>query len=173
MIEITHGWRNVIAHSSTQQHLDTILLNDLIAGGIVRRESRQACHFSAVHLQKRRAILDQKGWKPQIVPYVHHKWHADTIDDIDMVKAQDMGPEFYHSFVQFVIWETFQQSVLQSLDTIKRSCTKDDQKSQRTGNPSGFPRNRVTDCLAQTNNKRGSISSRTVLIATSSTKGRA
>ena len=144
MIEITHGWRNVIAHSSTQQHL---------AGGTGREEGRQACHFSAVHPQKSKAVLDQKGWKPQIVPYIHHKWHADTIDDIDMVKAQDMGPEFYHSIMLLFIWETFQQSVLQSMKRISAD--------------------RVTDCFTQTNNKRGSISPRMVLLATSSTKGRA
>ena len=44
-----------------------------------RKEGRQACCFSAAHLQKSTASLDQKSWAPQIVPRAHHKWHTDTI----------------------------------------------------------------------------------------------
>ena len=63
--------------------------------------------------------------------------------------------------------ETSQHNVLpESLDTIKRSCTKDDQKSHCThrhvDNNSGH---RVTGCLTQTKNKKDSILSGMVLIA--------
>ena len=40
MIEISHGQTNEIHHPSSLQHLETILLNGLMAGGIGRREGR-------------------------------------------------------------------------------------------------------------------------------------
>ena len=40
-------------------------------------------------LNKAMRYLDQKSWKPQIVAYVHHKWHTDTIYETDV--AQEMG----------------------------------------------------------------------------------
>ena len=63
MIEIARGWTNVIYHSNSR-------------------------YFSAAHPQKSKAVFDQKCWKPQIVPYVQHKWHADTIREPDLVKAE-------------------------------------------------------------------------------------
>ena len=71
MIEIPHGWTNVTYHSasqsSSQQYLDTILLNGLILGGTVRKQCRPACYFSAAHPQKSKAVFDHKSEKPQIV----------------------------------------------------------------------------------------------------------
>ena len=66
--------------------------------GIGRKEGRRACYFLAVQPQKSKAALDQKSWQPHIVPHLHHKWHTDTICEIDLVKAQDMCLKFYHTF---------------------------------------------------------------------------
>ena len=41
----------------------------LIAARKSRTEGRQSCDFSAAHPQRSRAALNQKSWKPQIVPY--------------------------------------------------------------------------------------------------------
>ena len=71
MIEIPHRWTNVIYHSSSQQHLDKILLTGLIAGRTRRKEGRQACYFSAAHPQESTAVRHRKSWQPQLVPYVH------------------------------------------------------------------------------------------------------
>ena len=55
VIEIPHGWRNAIYHSSFQQYVDKLLLNGRIAGGIGRKEGSQACYFSAAHPQQSKA----------------------------------------------------------------------------------------------------------------------
>ena len=85
------AWKNVIYHSSSQQYLDKTLLNGLIARGIGRKVSRQACSFSVAHPQQSKAVLDRKSWQPLLVLYVQHKWHTDTGDEIDVVKTEDMG----------------------------------------------------------------------------------
>ena len=59
--------------------------------------------------------------------HVYHKWHTDTISDIDLVKAQEMcqhiPPNIHLCWCSFL--ETFQQNELQeSLYTMKRSCAK-------------------------------------------------
>ena len=63
---------------ATKPSFDKIMLSGLIAGGIGRKEGKQTCYFSAAHPQNK-AVPDQKSWKPQIVPHVHHKWHTDTM----------------------------------------------------------------------------------------------
>ena len=63
VIEIPHGWTNVIYHSNYQQYLDTFLFNGLIAGETGRKESRQACHFVSAHPQDSKAIPDRKSWE--------------------------------------------------------------------------------------------------------------
>ena len=70
---------------------DPNLKNGLIAGGKRRKEGRQPCYFSAVHPQGRKAVPGRKGWEPQLVPCDHHKCHTDTIYEIDLVRAQEMG----------------------------------------------------------------------------------
>ena len=105
-------------------------------------------------LLSRASAREQSGtrsesWQPQIVPHVHHMWHTDTVYEIDPVKAQDMGlNSIKHSVVLWFTSETFQRDVLQeSLDTIKRSCTTDHQKSHRTHQQSKqISVHRVTDC---------------------------
>ena len=61
---------------------------------------------------------------------------------------------------------TIQQNVLQDqLDTIKRSCTKDHQKTHRTRQETKqISEHRVTDCLTQINNIKGSKAPRNVSI---------
>ena len=78
MIGIPHGWSNVIYHSSSQ-HPEKILLNGLIAGGIDRKEGRQDV-TSRPHAQKSKAVLDQKSWQLQIVPYVHVAHRHDLLN---------------------------------------------------------------------------------------------
>ena len=60
-------------------------------------------YFSASHPQKSKAALDQKSWKPQVVPSVDHKWHTDTTYEIDLVKAQNMGLQIYPPFSYAVV----------------------------------------------------------------------
>ena len=40
-------------------------------------------------------MFDQKSWKPQIV---NHKWHTDTVCEIDLVKAPEMGLTSYQIY---------------------------------------------------------------------------
>ena len=80
------------------QHLDTILLNGLIARGIGRKEGRRAWYFSATHPQQSKAVLDQKSWQPQIVPDVNHMWHTEAVHEFDLANTQDMGLKFYQTF---------------------------------------------------------------------------
>ena len=63
-----------------------------IVGGTERKQGRQVCYISAAHPKEGKAVLDRKSWEPQLVPYVHHKWHTDTICGTDLVKVQEMGP---------------------------------------------------------------------------------
>ena len=85
MIEIPRGWTNAMYDSSSQQYLEQILLNGLIAAGIGRKEGRQA--FTSQPRILRFAF--------EHVLYVHHMWHADTIHEIDPVRAQEMKLKFY------------------------------------------------------------------------------
>ena len=90
----------------------------------------QACYSSAAHPQDSKAVPEQKSWEPQLVIFVHSKWHTDTIYEIDLVKAQSMGlNSFKHSVLLLFTSETFQQNVLQ-----------------------------VADCLTKINKREGSIS---------------
>ena len=80
-----------------------IRLNGLIAGATVRKEGRQARYFSAAHPQESKAVPDRKIWEPQLVPYVHHKWHTDTSYESDSVKAHSMSLKFYQTFSYVVV----------------------------------------------------------------------
>ena len=63
MIEIPHGWTNVINHACSRQYVEyveKIMLNGLGAGGTGRKESRQPCYFSAAHPREHQAVLNQK-----------------------------------------------------------------------------------------------------------------
>ena len=81
----------------SQQFFDKLLLNGLTAAGTGRKEGRQACYFSAAHLQKSKAVLEQKSWQPQVVPCVHHKWHTAIIFEIDLVKSTRDGSKMLSS----------------------------------------------------------------------------
>ena len=114
MIEIPHGCTNVIYHPSCQQYIDKIVFIGLIAGGTGRKEGGQACYFSAAHPQQYKAVPDQKSWDSQLVPCVHHKWLTDTVYEMALVKTQEMGLTFYHTFSCVVVLVgDFQQNVLQ------------------------------------------------------------
>ena len=80
-----------------------MLLNGMTAGGMGRKEGRQACYFSAAHPEESKAVLNPKSWVPQIVLHVHHKWHTDTIYEIDLVKTQDMDLKYYQTFSYAVV----------------------------------------------------------------------
>ena len=41
--------------------------------------------------EKSTAVPGEKSRKPQIVPFVHQKWHTGTIFEIDLVNVQDIG----------------------------------------------------------------------------------
>ena len=117
MIEIPHGWTNVIYHSRSQQYFDTILLTGLIAVGMGRKEGKHT--FSAPHLQKSKVVLGHKNWKPQIVLYVRCMkliWSKYKKMDLTLIFG-DVPAECVARV---------------SLDTIKRSCTKDQHKLFRT-----------------------------------------
>ena len=97
MIENPHGRTNVIYHSSSQQYLDKMMLNEMIAGRTSKKEGREACLFSAAHPQQSKAVPDRKSCQPRIVPSVHHKWHTETVCEDDLVKAKDVGLKFYET----------------------------------------------------------------------------
>ena len=48
-------------------------------------------------------VFDQRSWKFQIVPYVHHKWPTDTVHEIELVKARDLGLKFHQTFSYAVV----------------------------------------------------------------------
>ena len=100
MIEKPHELTNVMYLSSSQLHVDANLLNGLIAEGTGRKESS---YFSAAHSQQAKAVPDQKKWQPQLVPHVPHNWHTDTVYDIDLGKAQDMGLKSYQTLSNAVV----------------------------------------------------------------------
>ena len=122
------------------------MLHCLIAGGTGIKKSRRACHFSAAHP----ATPDQKSGQPQLVPYVHHKWHTDTFYDIGLVKAQEM--------VHF--GDVRAECIARVVGHIKRSCTKDHQKLHRTLRQSKqISVHRETACVTKFRNRTGLISS--------------
>ena len=61
VIELPHGWTNVIYHSSYQHGLDKMLLNGMTAGGMGWKEGRQACYCSAAHPEESKAMLNHKS----------------------------------------------------------------------------------------------------------------
>ena len=73
------------------------------SGGTGREEGRQACYLSAAHSQQSKAVLDQKTWQPQIVLYVLHKWHTNTVYETDQFRAQDMGLTLLPTFSYVVV----------------------------------------------------------------------
>ena len=101
-------------HSSSPQYLDKFLFNGLIEGGIDRKESTQACHFSAEHPHQSKAVLDLESLQPQLVPYVHRMWHTDMACESYQVKAQRICLKIppIRSVVLLFILATFQQNVL-------------------------------------------------------------
>ena len=145
-----------------QEYLDKIMLTGLIAGGMGTTEGRQACYFKAAHSQQSKAVLMREVASHRSLltfitsgiptQFMKLTWSEHKIRVNNSLK---------HSVLQLFASETSQQNVLhESLDKIKRSCTKDHQKSQRTHQQfEKMSVHRVTDCLTQTNNKRGSISS--------------
>ena len=50
---------------SIKFHLGQILLNDMFASGIGKKEVRQTCYFSVAYPQKSKTVLDQNSWHPQ------------------------------------------------------------------------------------------------------------
>ena len=78
--------------------LDNFLLFGLIAGGMGRKEGRQARYVSAAHPQQCKAVHDRKSWQPHRVRHVHHKCRTDTLYEIVLVTARDMGPKFFQTF---------------------------------------------------------------------------
>ena len=59
-----------------------------IHGLICRDESRQAQESKAVHHERR--------WEPQLVPYMQHKRHTDTVYELDLFQAPKMVLTIYH-----------------------------------------------------------------------------
>ena len=55
------------------------------------------------HPRESNTEADRKNLEPQLGPYIHHKWHTDTIYEIDLVKVQDMGLKFYQIFCYAVV----------------------------------------------------------------------
>ena len=97
IIETPQGRTHAIYHSSSQQYLDKMLLNGLIAGGMGRIDGRQACYFSAALSRESKAVPGQKSCEPLLVPYVDHKWHTHTVYATDLVKALEMGQTVYRT----------------------------------------------------------------------------
>ena len=50
---------------------------------------------SQQRIKKSKRYRIGKIWEPQLVPHVQHKWHTDNCIEMDLVKAQEMGPTFY------------------------------------------------------------------------------
>ena len=117
----------------------------LIVGGTGRKEGRQACYFSAAHPQDSKVLLCRKCWQSQLVPYVHRKWHADTIYEIDLVKAQHMCLSFYQTFIYAVVHfgDVLAKCICKSRWTRSNDlvCKTIRSRTARNSNPSKFPCN--------------------------------
>ena len=50
--------------------------------------------------EKNKAVSE----KPQLVPDVHHKWHTDTIDEMELGKAQKWDLKFNQTFCDAVVY---------------------------------------------------------------------
>ena len=48
-------------------------------------------------------LIRQVGNHRPFVPYVHHKWDADMIYELGLVRAQDMGLKLYQTFSSAVV----------------------------------------------------------------------
>ena len=94
MIERPRGWRDVIFTIRSQEFIDQVPLNGLLAGGTRGKEGTHACYYAAAYSQKNKAGPDLKSSQP----HAHHKWHTDQVCKTDQVKAQEMGPNFFQTF---------------------------------------------------------------------------
>ena len=57
-----------------------------------RQERRQSNMLLLSHgSTKSKAVPNRKSWEPDVVLYVHYKWHTDTAFVNDLVEAEDMG----------------------------------------------------------------------------------
>ena len=99
---------------------------------------------------KSKAVPGRTSWQPQIVPYVHHEWHTDTVYEIDLVKAQDMSSDFHRTFSYAVV-----HFGNMSAECFARVVTHDQTVLCETKQKSVH---RVTDCLTKIKNRKGSIS---------------
>ena len=129
-----------------------------------RQERRQTKHVTSRPRIRKKAerYPDQKSWQPRIFPDGHQTWHADTMYEINLVRAQEFGSKIPPS----IRWHSTRMYLLHgSLDEMKRSCTNDHHKSHRTQRHSKTISGLwVTVCFTQTRNKKDSILSGIVLI---------
>ena len=117
LIDTPLGWTNAIFQSCSQQYLDKILLNGLIAGG----KGRHMLLLGRASSTKRSRTCSEKlaGTDRSLQSsQVGHRWHTHTAYEIDLVKAQEIGVYIYIytklSVMLLFTSETFQQSVLQA-----------------------------------------------------------
>ena len=138
-------------------------VNSLETDRNAMRKNKQNRKQTSMLLLGRASARKQSGTRSKKVGS-HSSCHTFIIYEIDLVKAPEICLKFYQTFRYAVVHlETFQRSVSpESLDAMERSCTRD-QKSHRTRQQISV--HRVTDCLTQINNKRGSIASGIVLLS--------
>ena len=65
MVEVPHGWTNVMYHSSSKQYFANMLLHGLTAGGIRRNEDRRSCYC----LPKSNAVTTDRSLRSSQVAY--------------------------------------------------------------------------------------------------------
>ena len=89
-------------------------------------------------------VPNQDNWQPQLVSYVHHKWHTDTICEIDLVKPQEMSLKSFHTVSYVVVHfgdipaECIARVVAHD-QTFLREIPSEVGRTERTCNPSRFP----------------------------------
>ena len=109
-----------------------------------RQERRQTSMlFLGRASSTKQGSIVQKSWQLQIVLCVHHKWHTDTVCEMDLVKAQDMGLIFLNDHSVMLLFSS------------ERSDMEDHRKSHRTYQQSKqISVHRVTDSLTKASNRK-------------------
>ena len=105
MVEIPHGWTNIINHSSSQQFVDKLLSNGLFTGGTGRQKGRQACYLSAAHPQERvrRYPIKKVGSHNSSPTFTTSGIPMQFMKLTDVVKANNTGLKFYQTLSYVVV----------------------------------------------------------------------
>ena len=134
VIEVPHGWTNVLYHSSPNSTSTC-----LIAGRIGRKEGRQACCSSAADIRNNADRSEKLEATDRSLSS-----SKDTVSGSDLVKAQDMGPTFCRTSSYAVVdfGDIPAECIAKFVGNYQTILYEKTIRSRtaRTGSPSRFPR---------------------------------